>query len=51
VSAFAGMLMYILLILGALRLTAPFSLQLSVAHAKAKRGSFAVEADTEVVYL
>ena len=49
VSAFLGMLMYGLLIVSVLRLTAPFSLQFSVAHAKAKRGP--IEPEAEIAYL
>jgi hypothetical protein len=49
VSTFMGMLMYSVLIMGVLRLTAPFSLQLSVAHAKTKRGP--IQADPEIAYL
>lgn len=49
VSAIMGMLMYIVLIVGVLRLTAPFSLQFTVAHAKAKRGP--IKADPEIAYL
>lgn len=49
VSALLGMLMYSLLIIAVLRLTAPFSLRFSVAHAKAKRGP--IDADAEIAYL